>query len=83
MLRNKQGYQMFSHEVLKEFGLAPSSPIPPNYSAEKEIDGVMVYIYPRGALNIKRRVVAKCPVCYRLVCAGHLNQHFKIHRKGG
>jgi hypothetical protein len=81
LLRNKYGRNMNSSEILTEFGLPPSSPIPQHYADTKKIDGVWVHIFPRGASPINRRVVAECPVCTKLVCAGHLQQHLKVHKE--
>jgi hypothetical protein len=81
VLRNKYGREMRSSEILAEFGLPPSGPIPKDYAAEKIIDGVVVHIVPRGSHKKKRRVLAECPICATLVCAGHLHQHFKIHKE--
>lgn len=78
-LRTNNGWSMRSDHILRIFGLSPSGPIPPNYSAGMYIRNVLVEIHPRGALRIKRRVVAHCPKCQKIVCAGHLEQHMKVH----
>jgi hypothetical protein len=83
-LSDSRGWPLRSHDILKLFGLPPSSPIPPAYTAAKIIDNVLVMIVPTGALapdgGPNRRVVAKCPACAKLVCAGHLSQHMKVHK---
>jgi hypothetical protein len=83
MLKGKHGFQMMSHEILEIFGLKPHSPIPVDFEGSRVIDGVEVIIRAKRARDweIKRRVVARCPYCSTLVCAGHLHQHFKVHRK--
>jgi hypothetical protein len=73
-------WQMRNDHILKLFGLPPSSPIPADYFASKKIGNVWVNIFPRGELHIKRRVVATCPHCLKMVCAGHLHQHMKVHK---
>lgn len=75
-------WQMRNDHILGLFGLKPNGPIPPDFSAEKKIGNVWVFIYKRGEGNIKRRVVARCPHddCHKLVCAGHLDQHMKVHK---
>jgi hypothetical protein len=82
-LRNKHGRQMASHEILPLFGLPRSSPIPPDFDDMRLIDNIMVHIFPRGKnpRNIKRRVVATCPHCFKFVCAGHLHQHLAMHKR--
>lgn len=74
-------WPMRNDHILTLFGLNPNSPIPPDYSAEKKIGNVWVFIYKKGEAKIKRRVVARCPHddCHKLVCAGHLDQHMKVH----
>ena len=80
-LKNVHGRKMRSDEILTLFGLPPSGPIPADHADERIIDGILVRIVPRGTANIKRRVIAKCPECKRFVCAGHLDQHYKVHNK--
>jgi hypothetical protein len=80
MLR-KHGRHMDSGDILAEFGLRPRTAIPKDYMDAKEIDGVVVMILPQGVAPIKRRVVALCPECAMMVCAGHLHQHYKIHKE--
>lgn len=73
-LLNSNGYQMSSSELLASLGLKPNSPIPPNYSAEKVLQGVTIRVevsQPGG----KHRVKAVCPNCKSLVPAGRLHQH--------
>jgi hypothetical protein len=65
--------------ILALFDLPPNGPIPPNHSDKRQIGNITVQIVPRGALKIKRRVVAQCPTCFKWVCAGHLWQHMKVH----
>jgi hypothetical protein len=81
-INNEQGHKMRSDEILAKFGLPPNGPIPADYSAIETIDGVVVHIFPRGKApdGLKRRVLAECPKCTRFVCAGHLDQHYKIHK---
>ena len=78
-------WQMRNDHILALFDLPPNRAIPPNFSAEKKIGNVWVFIYKRGEAKIGRRVVARCPYedCHRLVCAGHLDQHMKVHKDGG
>jgi hypothetical protein len=82
-LLNKRGWPMHSYEILTLFGLPPSGPIPPDYEDMRVIDNIMVHIFPRGKnpRNIKRRVVATCPHCFKMVCAGHLYQHLAMHKR--
>ena len=81
-LLNEHGIPMRSAEVLRHFGLPPNGHIPPDYSAERIIGNIRVKIVPKGGLHMKRRVVAHCPECDKMVCAGHLLQHMKKHKKG-
>jgi hypothetical protein len=76
-----RSWQMRNDHILELFGLPPNGPIPPDYNDERQIGNVKVYIVPRGAIRLKRRVVALCPQCNEIVCAGHLDQHLKVHRK--
>jgi hypothetical protein len=80
-LRTTNGWLMRNDQILSLFGLPPNGHIPPNYSAERTIGNVRVRIVPQGALKIKRRVVAHCPECDKVVCAGHLDQHMRKHKK--
>jgi hypothetical protein len=81
-LRGPNGYPLRSSDILALFGLPPNAAIPADYAASQEINGVLVTIRPkdRSDFEIKRRVVATCPVCAALVCAGHLHQHMRVHR---
>jgi hypothetical protein len=89
LLRNADGYQMTSSDILKAFGLPPNSPIPADHYDTQRIGDVAVTIVPRAAMGgylreggerlPKRRVVAQCPLCARMVCAGHLDQHM-VHK---
>jgi hypothetical protein len=78
-LRNQWGRPMHTREVLAALGLPPTSPIPPTYMDARRIGEVLVLVLPQhrkgkdGMPN--RRVVAECPDCKGLVCAGHLHQH--------
>jgi hypothetical protein len=72
-------WQMRNDHILKLFDLPSNGHIPPNHSDKRQIGNVTVQIVPRGTMKIKRRVVAQCPTCFRWVCAGHLNQHMKVH----
>jgi hypothetical protein len=86
-LKDPHGYPMRSHDLLAAFGLPPNAPIPPDYAAERQIGEVLVTIVPAwyrtqrdaylpdGRRLPKRRVLAECPRCHTLVCAGHLHQH--------
>jgi hypothetical protein len=77
-----------SSDILKAFGLPPNSPIPADLYDSRHIGDVDVVIVPRGTKVLdgqrlpKRRVLARCPLCAQLVCAGHLDQHMDapIHR---
>lgn len=73
-------WQMRNDHILQLFGLPPNGHIPPEYTAAKYIGNVYVEIHPRGQAPIKRRVVAICPTCQKVVCAGHLDQHMKVHK---
>jgi hypothetical protein len=74
-------WQMRSDHILKLFDLPPNGPIPPDHFDSRVIGNVQVMIVPRGYFKIKRRVVAYCPKCKKIVCAGHLMQHMKVHKK--
>jgi hypothetical protein len=77
-------WQMRSDHILKLFNLPPNGPIPPSYRAYKRIGNVKVLIRPQHQWwRIKRRVVAQCPKCFKVVCAGHLMQHMKVHNDRG
>jgi hypothetical protein len=88
LLRRDDGYQMMSYDILPLFDLPPNSPIPFDLFAVRQIGDVVVAIVPRGQKEMdgqrlpKRRVVAQCPLCAKLVCAGHLDQHMRasIHQ---
>jgi hypothetical protein len=81
---SSHSWQMRNDHILELFGLPSSYPIPADYKASRQIGNVMVYIYPRGVakkeFGVNRRVVASCPKCYRMICAGHLDQHLKNHK---
>jgi hypothetical protein len=81
-LRTTHNWLLRNDQILTLFGLPPNTAIPADYQAEKFIGNVRVMIVPRGSLSIRRRVVAQCPTCSRLVCAGHLDQHMKVHKNG-
>ena len=70
---------MHSREILALFDLPPNSPIPPDLTVRKVIGGVHVQIIPQRLKGISpfpnRRVLAWCPICDTMVCAGHLHQH--------
>jgi hypothetical protein len=70
---------MRNDHILHLFGLQPGRHIPVNHKDKRMIGNVLVRIVPRGELNIKRRVIAHCPTCDKVVCAGHLHQHMKVH----
>jgi hypothetical protein len=82
-LTTEHGWPMRNDHILHLFGLPSNHPIPPDYEDIKLIGNVWVRIYPRGQAHIGRRVVAECPKCERLVCAGHLMQHMKVHNDRG
>lgn len=79
-LVGEDGWLMRSDHILTAFGLPPSAPIPPDYSASQMIGDTMVHIVPRGSHKKKRRVFAECNYCHEWVCAGHLHQHLDIHK---
>jgi hypothetical protein len=78
-LKDQHGYPMDSQDILTAMGLKPHAPIPPNYMDARRVGEVLIIVLPRhrkgkdGMPN--RRVVAECPRCKALVCAGHLHQH--------
>jgi hypothetical protein len=74
-------WPMRNDHILTLFGLKPNAAIPSKFSDEKMIGNVKVKIVPRGSITMKRRVVAECPKCQKMVCAGHLMQHMKIHKE--
>jgi hypothetical protein len=78
---SNRSWPLRNDHILELFGLPPNSPIPPNHRDEKRIGNIKVFIVPQGTIHIKRRVVAQCPNCYKLVCAGHLFQHLKVHNR--
>lgn len=89
LLRKDNGLTLQSYELLPMFGLRPHSPIPPDFSATRKIGMVEVTIVPQwykgmkdanGRRLPKRRVLAECPLCHDLVCAGHLDQHIQSKR---
>jgi hypothetical protein len=69
------GRAMRSAEILAEFGLPPTGPIPANYEDTRYIQGVVVRIRPKARRGMEKRVFARCPDCDRWVEAGHLHQH--------
>jgi len=81
-LRNSYGHQMDSTELCQLFGLK-SNKIPAEFSHPGlMIDNILVTILPsqnkgRGS---KHRVRATCPHCQKVVDAGHLHQHLKVHK---
>jgi hypothetical protein len=72
-------WQMRNDHILTLFGIPAHGHIPPDMFAYKVIGNVQVMIVPLGYFKIKRRVVAFCPKCKKIVCAGHLDQHMKVH----
>lgn len=75
-LLNARGYQLASYELLPLLGLKSTSPIPKDFTATREIDGVTVRIIaPPKEGRRKHRVIATCPECGKSVPAGRLNQH--------
>ncbi len=79
--------QMHSSDILKLFhvgGKNGNGPIPADFYASKWIGDVLVEVRTKAHAaesQINRRVVAMCNECGKWVCAGHLFQHQKIHRK--
>lgn len=90
LLRKENGLTLQSYELLPMFGLKPHSPIPPDFSKTIQVGMVMVTIMPVGYKGAhvawqksrlpKRRVMAQCPLCFDMVCAGHLDQHIQSKR---
>jgi hypothetical protein len=78
-LRSPDGYTMTSSEILEALRLPPNSPIPPDYETVEWIGEVRIWVVPRSEKGKNglpnRRVLARCPICDTLVCAGHLDQH--------
>jgi hypothetical protein len=78
---------MRSSDILKMFGVGGANgngPIPAGYEGGMWIGNTWVHIRASGAegkTQHRRRVRAQCNVCGKMVCAGHLSQHKKIHRK--
>jgi len=78
-LKDQHGYPMDSRDLLTALGLRPGVAIPPDHVSVHRIGEVLVLVLPQrlkgkdGRPN--RRVVAECPRCQALVCAGHLHQH--------
>jgi len=70
--------KLHNSDILEQFGLKPSGPIPPDFSDEKWLGNTLVTItkkiHPKGA---RKRVFANCRNCGRKVCAGHYDQHLK------
>jgi hypothetical protein len=78
-LKDQHGYPMDSRDLLAALGLKPGVAIPPDYMDVHRIGEVLVLVLPRSRKGKdgmpNRRVVAECPRCKALVCAGHLHQH--------
>lgn len=78
-LLNSRGWQMRSYELLPLLGLKRS--IPPDFETVKEIQGLQVYVTKQRVKGRRHhRVFVQCPYCNKLIPAGRMTQHLKIHR---
>lgn len=90
-LRNENGYQMQHSELYRRLGLDPKKHLPSEGVAATNIDGITVYVLPKGATSPitrerkyrghTKRTFAICPSCDRHVEAGHFHQHLKTHKE--
>lgn len=66
----------------RAFGLRPADKWPDEGMPARIINGIRVYIAPKGFVHmrgLKRRCCAVCPTCGNPYDAGHLGQHMAIH----
>jgi len=80
VVRNRK---MDSADLLTQFGLKPNSPIPPEYTARKQIGNTWVVILQKTQKGPSKRVIAQCRICGRMVGAGAYSQHLRVCEKHG
>jgi hypothetical protein len=76
-------WQMDTNEILPFFNLEPGHPIPKDLECSTIImdgDGDPNVMYMLKARSGKHRVHVECPKCRKLIPAGRIRQHAKVHR---
>jgi hypothetical protein len=76
-----RGRQLHHHNLRPLLGL-PVGKLPKSTDVTKFLGDVAVWVMdqPRPGRR-KHRVMAKCPVCSKVVSAGRMAQHTQVHRQ--
>jgi hypothetical protein len=77
-LRNPH-WQVRNDQLLTALGVT-NNRLPDDGIPITQIGNIRVQVLPKASKQ-SRRTIAECPECKKWVCAGHLDQHMKIHKK--
>jgi hypothetical protein len=75
-------YQMDHRELYEALGLDPKKHLPKEGLGPRYIGNVLVWVDPKipGRNQDAKRVWCRCPNCGKVLTAGKLQQHRRIHR---
>lgn len=79
----RPGWPVRNGTLIEALGLRPGHKLPEEGLEPVWVGNVRVRIWPRDPNKSRKahRTEAECPTCATWVCAGHLHQHMKIHRR--
>jgi hypothetical protein len=77
--------RMYSYHLYAALGLNPKKHLPKEGLPKQQVGNVTVWVCPKDAKVSQdaARVWCTCPKCGKLLTAGKLHQHMKVHRNEG
>jgi hypothetical protein len=78
----QRSYNMDHSDLYEALGLDPKKHLPKEGLAIQHIGNVRVWVDPKrpGVNQDAKRVWCQCPHCDRVLTAGKLHQHIKVHK---
>lgn len=73
---------MDHRDLYEALGLNPNRHLPKEGLGPRHVGNVLIWVDPKveGKSQDAKRVWCRCPHCDRVLTAGKLHQHMKVHR---
>lgn len=72
---DSRGYQLGSGDILPHFSFKSKGTIPPNFSAQVEIQGFVFKCFSKHSERRRHRIFTTCSRCKQDIPAGRIQQH--------
>lgn len=80
---DSRGWPMHDSKMKEAFGLRAKAKWPREGMERRFITGVLTWVAVLQPGPFRIRVLCNCPRCSMTLAASRLNQHMKVHNKGG